>query len=59
MAWIGVESLLRKAKKSAAFQTPFAIANILMELESVCLSFALQATFVDNCPRPLSTARMH
>ena len=54
MAWIGVESLLQKAERSAAgtpFQSPFAMVNVLIELGNVCLSFTLQARFADNSPR--------
>ena len=43
MAWIGAESFLRKAERSVAgtpFQSPFAIANVIVELGIECLSFA-------------------
>jgi hypothetical protein len=46
----GVESLLRKAERSAAglpFQSPIAIVNILIELGNVC-PLTLHAMFADN-----------
>jgi hypothetical protein len=60
MAWHGVELLLQKAERLTAgtpFRTPIAIVNVLIELGNVCPSLTLHATFADNRPRPLSTAR--
>jgi hypothetical protein len=64
MAWHGVESLLQKAERSAAgtpFQSPFAIANVLIELGNVCSSLTLHAMFADIqlCHRPSLTTRTH
>ena len=60
MAWHGVESLLQKAEGLTAgtsFRTPIAIVNVLIELGNVSPSLTLHATFINNCPRPLSTTR--
>ena len=62
IAWHGVESLLQKVERSTAgtpFQGPFAIVNVLIELGNVCPCLSLLATFADNRPRPLLTARTH
>ena len=62
IAWHGVETLLQKAERSTAgtpFQSPFAIVNVLIEFGNVCPSLTLHTILTDNCPRPLSTTRMH
>ena len=46
MTWHGVESLLKKAERSAAgtpFQSPLAIVNVLIDLGNVCCSLTLHA----------------
>ena len=60
MAWHGVEQLLKKVEgllDGTPFKTPIAAVNVLIELENVCSSLPLNATFTNNYHRPLSRTR--